>query len=105
MVLCAMPLMLSGLGWIVLAKSLPWALARTFGTPFEERHLMHAYYRSARRACRYRLRGGPLEHAFPGYLCIAEDFNCRHPGQDVAVLLFGRRSVLGTSVQEIHSTR
>lgn len=103
LVLCAMPLLLGFVSWIVLVKSLPWAWTSAFGRQFRESHLMQTHYTRSRRSCDYRLRGGPMERSFPGYLCIREEFYHRHPEQQVSVVLSGRRSLFGSSIRHIES--
>ncbi|MBD9436607.1 hypothetical protein IB223_10930 [Pseudoxanthomonas sp. PXM03] len=101
--LCGMPVMLGLVGWLVLARSLPWAWTCVFGEAFRESHIMQTHYTPSRRACDYRLRGAPMERGFPSYLCIREAFYHRHPEQQVSVVLSGRRSLFGSSIRHIES--
>lgn len=72
------------------------------GGSFEEAYVMQTDHQSSRSTCEYRLRGGPMEHGFPDYLCIQEDLYHRYPQQQVAVILKGQRSRLGTHIVEIY---
>jgi len=103
--LCGMPVLLGLIGWCVLAKALPWAWTRAFGEEFRESHVMKTHYARSRRACDYRLEGGPMERATPNYLCISETFYHRHPEEQVPVVLAGRRSLFGASIVHIESGR
>ena len=42
--LCGMPVMLGLVGWLVLARSLPWAWTCVFGEAFRESHIMQTHY-------------------------------------------------------------
>ncbi len=96
------PVMLGFLTWLLLAKTVPWLLTLAVGRSFEEAYVMQTYSQSSRQSCEYRLRGGPIEHAFPDYLCISESLYRRYPEQRIAVTLKGRRSVLGSQIAEIY---
>ncbi|WOB28531.1 MULTISPECIES: hypothetical protein [Xanthomonas] len=96
-----MPVMMGFLFWLLLAKTLPWLLTLTFGSEFEEAYVMQTYYQSS-AGCKYQLRGGPVEHAFPNYLCINEVSYLRYPDQQIAVTLKGERSFLGSRVSKIY---
>ncbi|MBD9478274.1 hypothetical protein [Pseudoxanthomonas sp. PXM02] len=102
---CGMPVLLGFVSWCVLVKALPWAWTRAFGGEFRESHIMKTYYVSSRRTCEYRLEGGPMERAFPRYLCVSETFYHRHPEEQVPVVLVGRRSPFGASIVHIESGR
>lgn len=101
--LLAIPLMLGFVSWLIAIKTLPWAFTRVFGSEVREIHAMETRYSRSRRSCDHRLYGGPMEGAFPSYLCIREAFYDRHPNQQVKVVLAGRRSALGFSIQHVYS--
>lgn len=101
--LLAIPLMLGFVSWLIAIKTLPWAFTRVFGNEVREIHAMETRYSRSRRSCDHRLYGGPMEGAFPSYLCIREAFYDRHPNQQVEVVLAGRRSALGFSIQHVYS--
>ncbi|MBB3275218.1 MULTISPECIES: hypothetical protein [Pseudoxanthomonas] len=101
--LLAIPLMLGLVSWLIAIKTLPWAFTRVFGNEVREIHAMETRYSRSRRSCDHRLYGGPMEGAFPSYLCIREAFYDRHPNQQVEVVLAGRRSALGFSIQHVYS--
>ena len=101
--LLAIPLMLGFVSWLIAIKTLPWAFTRVFGSEVREIHAMETRYSRSRRSCDHRLYGGPMEGAFPSYLCIREAFYDRHPNQQVEVVLAGRRSALGFSIQHVYS--
>ena len=101
--LLAIPLMLGFVSWLIAIKTLPWAFTRVFGNEVREIHAMETRYSRSRRSCDHRLYGGPMEGAFPSYLCIREAFYDRHPNQQVKVVLAGRRSALGFSIQHVYS--
>lgn len=101
--LVAIPCMLGFVSWLIAIKTLPWGITRVFGSEVRESHVMETRYTRSRRACDYRLSGGPMEGAFPSYLCIREAFYHRHPDQQVEVVLTGRRTVLGFSIQHVYS--
>ena len=101
--MCAIPVMLAGVAWLVTVKALPWAWTRAFGDEFREPQVMRTHYTRSRRSCDYRLKGGLMEHGFPRHLCIREAFYHRHPEQEVVVVLSGRRSWFGHSIQRIES--
>jgi len=101
--LLAIPLMLGFVSWLIAIKTLPWTFTRVFGTQVRETHVMETRHTRSRRACDYRLSGGPMEGAFPSYLCVREAFYHRHPDRQVEVVLSGRRSVLGFSIQHVYS--
>jgi uncharacterized membrane protein len=103
LVTAMMPLLLGGCVWLVVAKTLPWAYTRTLGVPYRAPAAMLAHYSRSRHACDYRLQGGPMEHAFPGYLCIDERFYRNHPEQMVTVVLAGRRSRVGTAIIDVYA--
>jgi hypothetical protein len=105
LILCVMPVLLGLVGWCVLMKALPWAWTRAFGDEFREVHVMQTHYTRSRRACDYRLRGGPMERSFPSYVCIPEAFYHRHPEQQVPVMLAGRRSRFGSAIEHIEVHR
>lgn len=102
-VLCCAPFVFGLISCIVLVKSLPWMYTRPLGSEFRESHVMETHYKRSRRGCDYRLRGGPMERSFPNYLCISEAFYRRHPEDRVNVILTGKRSVFGDSIQRIES--
>lgn len=97
----AMPMMMGFLFWLLLAKALPWLVTLAFGNDFEEAYVMQTYYQSS-AGCAYQLRGGPVEYAFPNYLCINEASYLRFPDQQIAVTLKGQRSFLGSRVSKIY---
>lgn len=99
-----MPFVLGSVSWLVLTKTLPWAFTRTLGTSFRQDFVMETYYARSRRACDYRLRGALMERAFPRYICIREEFYRRHPEQRVSVVLTGKQSVFGTSIQHVYGS-
>nr|WP_295375826.1 hypothetical protein [Pseudoxanthomonas sp.] len=101
--LVAIPCMLGFVSWLIAIKTLPWGITRVFGSEVRERHVMETRHTRSRRSCDYRLSGGPMEGAFPSYLCIREAFYHRHPDRQVEVVLTGRRSALGFSIQHIYS--
>ncbi|MEB1549435.1 hypothetical protein VDQ94_11060 [Xanthomonas campestris pv. campestris] len=98
----ATPVMLGFVSWLLLAKTAPWLLTWAIGGSFEEAYVMQTDHQSSRSTCEYRLRGGPMEHGFPDYLCIHEDLYHRYPQQQVAVILKGQRSRFGTHIVEIY---
>jgi hypothetical protein len=100
-----MPPVLGFMCYAAAGKALPWAWTRIFGVPYEVRTVMHTEHRYGRRSCRYRLKGGPLEHSFPDYVCISTDAYNAHPDQDVEVLLQGRQSALGFSVIHVRGKK
>lgn len=100
--IAALPFLLAFMGWLVLAKGLPWTYTLAFGKPYREHYHMHTEHVHSRKTCDYRLRGGPMEHGFPNYLCIAPEYYALHPDQDVEVELTGQRSALGMQVEEVH---
>ncbi|WP_141455939.1 hypothetical protein [Pseudoxanthomonas sp. z9] len=101
--LLAIPLMLGFVSWLIAIKTLPWTYTRVFGREVSEIHMMETRYSRSRRSCDHRLYGGPMEGAFPAYLCVREAFYDRHPNQQVEVVLAGRRSALGFSIQHVYS--
>jgi len=101
--LVAIPILLGFGSWLIAIKTLPWGITRVFGEEVREAHRMETRYTRSRRACDYRLVGGPMEGAFPSYLCIQEAFYHRHPAQPVEVVLTGRRTALGFSIQNVYS--
>ncbi|MGN7833244.1 hypothetical protein ACTJI2_16705 [Pseudoxanthomonas sp. 22568] len=101
--LLAIPLMLGFVSWLIAIKTLPWTFTHVFGNEVREIHAMETRYSRSRRSCDHRLYGGPMEGAFPSYLCIREAFYDRHPNQQVEVVLAGRRSALGFSIQHVYS--
>ena len=96
------PPMLGFGSWLVVGKCIPWGLTRIVGSEYRQQALMQTHYTRSRRSCDYRLQGGPMERAFPGFICIREDFYRRHPEQSVPVTLVGKRSIFGVSVQDVH---
>lgn len=94
--------MMGFLSWLFLAKAIPWGVTLLVGATFEETYVMQTYHQSTSDFCKYQLRGGPMEHAFPNYLCIKEELYRRYPEQPIAVTLKGQRSVLGARVTEIY---
>ncbi|HZV37941.1 MAG TPA: hypothetical protein VFF96_04255 [Pseudoxanthomonas sp.] len=98
-----MPALLGFLAWASVCKALPWAYTRAFGMPYEELTIMRTEYSHSRRGCDYRLEGGAMENSIPAYLCIRESYYRRHPDQDVEVVIYGRKSALGFSVQGVRS--
>ncbi len=101
--LVTIPCMLGFVSWLIAIKTLPWGVTRVFGREVRESHVMETRYTRSRRACDYRLSGGPMEGAFPSYLCIREAFYHRHPNQQIEVVLTGRRTVLGFSIRHVYS--
>lgn len=97
-----MPPILGFVFWLVLTKSVPWSWTRVFGEAYKQPVVMSTHYKRSRRTCDYRLKGGPLERSFPGYICISEDAYKRYPEQDVAVIVVGKRSLLGSTIQEVY---
>ena len=100
-----MPALLGFCAWASVCKALPWAYTRAFGVPHEERTVMRTDYSHRRRSCDYRLEGGAMENSMPGYLCIPESYYRQHPDQDVEVVIYGRKSALGFSVQGVRSVQ
>lgn len=101
--LVAIPTLLGFVSWLITIKTLPWTFTGVLGAEVRETHEMQTRYTRSRRSCDYRLSGGPMEGAFPSYLCIGEAFYHRHPDQRVEVVLAGRRSALGFSIQHVYS--
>jgi hypothetical protein len=97
------PIVFSFVFWIIFARSMPWAFTKAFGEKYKERITLQTEYRRSRKTCDYRLRGDLIERSFPSYLCINEDFYRRHPNQMVSVVLVGKQSVFGISIQQILS--
>lgn len=98
-----MPVLLGGSVWLLVGKTLPWAYTRVLGEVFREPAVMRTHYSHSRHSCDYRLEDGPMEHAFPGYVCIDEGFYRAHPEQSVIVVIAGRRSRLGTAISDVYA--
>lgn len=98
------PIVFSFVFWIIFARSMPWAFTKTFGEDYRERVTLQTEYRRSRKTCDYRLEGGLLERSFPSYLCISEDFYRRHTDETVSVVLVGKQSIFGISIQQVFSS-
>ncbi|MBO9769355.1 MULTISPECIES: hypothetical protein [Xanthomonas] len=96
------PLLLGLLCLLLLCRLLPWLFTVVVGESYETTYVMQAHHQYDRKLCEYRLTGGPMEGAVPGYLCINESSYRRHLEQPVQVLLTGQRSVLGVRIKGIY---
>ncbi|MDR7194063.1 hypothetical protein [Luteimonas terrae] len=98
----AMPVFLGWIVWLVLAKAVPWAITRPFGSEHEMQAVMQTSHRASRRSCDYRLKGGPLAGTMPSFICISSRYYHRYPDRTVRVRLVGRSTVLGFAVISVH---
>lgn len=91
---------LLGIGsWLIVGKSLPWMLTTVFGDEYSEPFKMETHYSRKRRFCHHRLKGPPIDRSFPNFLCVGRGFYDRYPEQKVEVMLSGKRSFAGRTLQ------
>ena len=87
--------------WLSFSQGLPSMYTRLIGADHTEVVQMEKYKNSSRRSCDHRLKGDVMDGAFPGYLCINENYYLQEP-KNVRVKLTGKKSVLGFYVIHIY---
>jgi hypothetical protein len=84
--------------WIALARGIPGAVTRAFGTKIVlAPAVMWTDDRYHRRECKYQLRGGVLDGFLRDHLCVKSAYFNAHPNHRVEVRLVGRRSAMGVA--------
>lgn len=100
--MCAvLPVLFALCAWMVLSKGLPWIVTKVGGTEFQGSTVMRTSHR-ALRACPYRLLGdGMVKQGVPSLLCIDAAIYRQYPERDVQVVLSGRYSIFGRSIDDV----
>lgn len=86
-----------------ITRFAPYLLTQLAGAPYTERFAMQTDHTYSKRACDYQLTGGPFSSIVAPHLCISENAYYLYPDQTVHVVLSGKRSPLGMTVDDILS--
>ena len=87
-----------------LGHGVPAIYTALAGTAFSENVQLVKNWSGGRRTCNFRLEGGPVEKALPGYICISEPVFESLPNGRLNLRLFGRKSVVGVLYERFERT-
>lgn len=93
------PLVIGGVVWLFLSKSVPWAAAALFGSQHAESHEF-TLSNYVRKGCNSVAKPVKDLNMF-GYLCVNEDYAHHHAGRIVLIRLVGDRTPLGFRITRI----
>ncbi len=90
--------------WIILVHGLPDVITWMIGAQTNERAVLWKDHSRARQICGYRLKGPPINRAFPDYLCVPSSTYSSFP-RTVVVNLEGKVTYFGFHIAHVRYER